>query len=477
MSEFPQRRRAAIAIKLLEQFQRLQTRLLVWVLFVELLGMNHVNLCVGAVAETVHPSESLGHALKGRQIANEVVGGDVDPDLAGAGADEINGAYGGGNFLPPLCRREEACKDGIIGELIPLQSAKSARKLLHRLIFLFESGPDLLHVFHGGRENQDAALGALELQSQLGNLVREFLPFVPHGQEMDCFAGLDPTPQVMNRLRRRIRDIRRRIPLSAGECEDVALVGRLLLARRSCQCHDSKRAELLASFLFVPDLDQQFLKSRLQVGLVVDEQHILPEEPRVERLASEADAVAAEQQPAADHVHSADDNRWPGGIGRPLPIVGELTAKRADRQDFVVIDGGKRGEFLTQSLQDRAILGGQFALSVETVAELLDFVGCLIDDRPAVDDIDKPTRQLLGAVGQGDQPHGHYGGLAEAGGDVARRRHMLLPLCQKFVERPLPGERIVSCQHLECAIEVNQVIHWRIPFFRLRSCCGTEARP
>ena len=53
---------------------------------------------------------------------------------------------------------------------------------------------------------------------------------------------------------------------------------------RRSQRHHTELAELLAAFLFLPNRFNQCLKSRFEVGFVMDEEYVLPEEARVERL-------------------------------------------------------------------------------------------------------------------------------------------------------------------------------------------------
>ena len=46
---------------------------------------------IGTVAETVHAAKTLGHALEGGKVANEMIGGDVDADFARGSTNEIHG--------------------------------------------------------------------------------------------------------------------------------------------------------------------------------------------------------------------------------------------------------------------------------------------------------------------------------------------------------------------------------------------------
>jgi hypothetical protein len=70
--------------------------------------------------------------------------------------------------------------------------------------------------------------------------------------------------------------------------------------------------------------NEQFLKRWLQVGLIVNQQHVLTEKTGVKRLAFETETIAAEEYTTADHVHRAHDDCWASWISGPFPIIGEL---------------------------------------------------------------------------------------------------------------------------------------------------------
>ncbi len=107
--------------------------------------------------------------------------------------------------------------------------------------------------------------------------------------------------------------------------------------RSSGQCHHTQFrprqfSRALVVVLLVANGFDQRLKRRLEVRLVVDEQHVLAEEAGVQRFRLEADPVPAEQESAADHVHGAGDHRGARRVGRPLAIVRKLPAKRTNSQ-------------------------------------------------------------------------------------------------------------------------------------------------
>ena len=84
--------------------------------------------------------------------------------------------------------------------------------------------------------------------------------------------------------------------------------------------------------MFLPDRDDEFLKRLFEMRLVVDEEGILAEERGVEGFGFEADSVAAEEEPAADHIDGPQDDGGSSGIGAPFAVIGELAAEGADRE-------------------------------------------------------------------------------------------------------------------------------------------------
>ena len=83
-------------------------------------------------------------------------------------------------------------------------------------------------------------------------------------------------------------------------------------------------------------------KAFLQVGFIVNDQRVLPQESRVGGFRFEAGAIAGEQQPAADHVHRADDHRRPCRIVPPFGIVRELPPQGTDGKRQILLSiGGK----------------------------------------------------------------------------------------------------------------------------------------
>ena len=45
------------------------------------------------ISEAVHPAKALRHAFQRAQIANQMFGGKIDANFAGAGADKVNGFF------------------------------------------------------------------------------------------------------------------------------------------------------------------------------------------------------------------------------------------------------------------------------------------------------------------------------------------------------------------------------------------------
>src|SRR5206468_1099801 len=82
--------------------------------------------------------------------------------------------------------------------------------------------------------------------------------------------------------------------------------------------------------LGVMDLRKQTGERLRKMRLVENDERILPEQPRINRPQPRRKVVSAEQQPAANHVHRADDDRRFGGIVRPFAVVSVLAAEGAD---------------------------------------------------------------------------------------------------------------------------------------------------
>src|SRR6266850_5189703 len=116
--------------------------------------MKDVYFRVAALSKTVHPAQALRDAVECGQVANEMVGRDIHPNFAGAGADEVDGL---------LCRLgpgQEATEDRSFNERITLQSAQCAGELPGLILRKFFC--DLLNVFDLAGENQHRSPGALK---------------------------------------------------------------------------------------------------------------------------------------------------------------------------------------------------------------------------------------------------------------------------------------------------------------------------
>src|SRR5206468_278834 len=100
------------------QGKRLLQPRFIRVLLVERRRVDDVDLGVVAIAETIHPAEPLRHTLESREVANEMIGRDIHPDLAGTGADEIH------RLVAALGTGTEPLKDGVVvRELVSLVTA------------------------------------------------------------------------------------------------------------------------------------------------------------------------------------------------------------------------------------------------------------------------------------------------------------------------------------------------------------------
>src|SRR5437762_14298163 len=83
-------------------------------------GVRPDGPAIRAREPTVHAPESLGHPVERRQVAEHVAGRDVDTDLPGGTADEINRTRCWGNlplllFIVGIGRLQEPCEDGPAG--------------------------------------------------------------------------------------------------------------------------------------------------------------------------------------------------------------------------------------------------------------------------------------------------------------------------------------------------------------------------
>src|SRR4051794_18349401 len=74
---------------------------------------------------------------------------------------------------------------------------------------------------------------------------------------------------------------------------------RIAAPRRGRQCHYLQPLVLAQrrgfALLLIPDRLDQFLERRLEMRFIVDEQRILPEEPRVQRPGLETEAIPTEE--------------------------------------------------------------------------------------------------------------------------------------------------------------------------------------
>ena len=287
-------------------------------LLVKIRWVDDIDLGVVAVAETIDAAEALGHALERRQVADQVIRRDINSDLARARADQIDGAPGVGRV------RQESLENRLVDQGIPFLTSHCAGECFDGLSCLSQLLGGLLNHFDGSRKHEDGTFRALVSDRQIKEFIDEFLlVFI----RVKNNVLLCPDPLLDFGVN----------SIIFGEADDVAAVRcphEVARAVASSRCgrqfHHMERSELFAPFLLLLDFDKQLLKSRLQVSFVMDKQRVLTEEAGVERLGFEADPIAAEQEPTADHVHRPEDNRRTRRIGRPFAVIGEFPSKRAD---------------------------------------------------------------------------------------------------------------------------------------------------
>jgi hypothetical protein len=96
----------------------------------------------------------------------------------------------------------------------------------------------------------------------------------------------------------------------------------------------------------------------------------------------ETRSVATKEQPAADHVDGANDHGGAGRIDPPFGVICKLTAKCADSEWLCGRDSAHLPQFVAE-------VGD--APRHEAFPDSLRLVGGLINDSPAIDDVDKTT--------------------------------------------------------------------------------------
>ena len=173
--------------------------------------------------------------------------------------------------------------------------------------------------------------------------------------------------------------------------------------------------------------------------LIQQHEGVATDQPSLIRAHSARHAVPFEQQAGTDHVHGTDDDRWRPGVFKPLAVVHVLAAKRGD------------GQFSVGEPQVAANLFQHWGL--QALAKLFREIGCLIDHRAPVHDIDEAAGQR-GTSGAGQQPDSHYGGFAEPGRDIHGRGHV--SVAQLAEQASLPRKRLVLRQRLERLIEIER---------------------
>src|SRR5579883_774737 len=135
-------------------------------------------------------------------------------------------------------------------------------------------------------------------------------------------------------------------------------------------------AELLGA---IRDAAQQGLERRNEMRFVENDQRIRTEQTGVIGPHPARDAVACEQQPRADHVDRADNDRRDRGIREPFPIINMSAAQCGNRKPRVV--AGKT----------RFALPPISLLSLQKPFRLFRW---LIDPREAANTMDKMAREL-----------------------------------------------------------------------------------
>src|SRR5207249_4920250 len=94
-------------------------------------GVNHGDARVGALAVAVHAPEALDHALESGQVADHVIGGDVDAHFAGGRANQKDGAgHGGDARITALFWQEPHEYPVVFREGVTFQAAHRAVELL-----------------------------------------------------------------------------------------------------------------------------------------------------------------------------------------------------------------------------------------------------------------------------------------------------------------------------------------------------------
>src|SRR5439155_15214428 len=96
--ELVERRRAGVAVQLLQKFKCLLPSPVEWlylesavlVLLAKLLRADDVDARVVAVPESIYAAEALGHSFERGEVADHVIGRDVHANFAGARADEVD---------------------------------------------------------------------------------------------------------------------------------------------------------------------------------------------------------------------------------------------------------------------------------------------------------------------------------------------------------------------------------------------------
>jgi hypothetical protein len=290
-----------------------------------------------------------------------MIGRQVDADLASRRGDEED--------CPRLqlhvvtWPREEAGEHRVLHEVVAFRTAHGAGQRSHHGVphGLTQQLKASFCVVDGGEEDDDLTV---ELCGLCGKAFGQLFSIIDEVQ-LQTFSGVESL--VHDRI------------------VEVLVAERKIRfgATRSRKRNHLERAGLVAAELLVRDGSEQRLKRGLEVRLIVYKQHVLPEEPSVQRLAAEATTVSTEKQPATDHVDGADHNSWARWISPPRTVVGELATKSADGQRM--LSGHRRQRI--ESIVDVS----RFRLK-ELAAQALGLSGGLVNHRAPVDDVYEPPR-------------------------------------------------------------------------------------
>ena len=303
--------------------------------------------------------------------------------------------------------------------------------------FSFRSFGDVLD---GAQEDQHRLATVLEslrkLKHRLGDLT-----LVLHGVEGNPLLG----PHSLEELRPRLRVAVRRNPITA-------------VAGPRCgrERHDAKPPKVPAPLLLRFNGGDQFLKGRLQMRFVMNQESVLSKKSRVQRPGLESPSVAAEQQPAADHVHRSNDHRGPGWVVPPLRVVGEFSAKRADTDEVISLGSTQTLEPGSDRIKVRA------PVFPKPPSETLGFSGGLIDNDPAIYNPYQPSwkryaiKASTSLVGEGEQPHNHGRGLPAPGGQIKGTPNLASAELEEQVLLPSKRLRVSSEGYIRCPEELRR---------------------